>query len=126
MFPGKNPSFHGTGSLPPLHPSTPSLPASGHHLPTLRPPHLAGGAQQLEKPCCAPDSHLSRAEPMVALQRGRGECVHVCVSVCVCAHMCIQVLPGHHRLQSWVWGRQGASEGKRQPELSSWSLRFVI
>lgn len=65
---------------------------------------------------------------MVALQRGRGVCVHVCVSMCVsvCAHMCIQVLPGHHRRQPWVWGRQGASEGKRQPELSTWSLRFVI
>ena len=64
---------------------------------------------------------------MVALRRG-GVSVCMCVSACecVCVHMCIQVLPSHHRLQSWVGERQGASEGKRQPELSTWSLRFLI
>lgn len=48
---------------------------SWNQLHSFPPPLLAGGAQQLEKSCCAPDSHLSRAEPMVALQRGQGVCV---------------------------------------------------
>lgn len=58
--------------------------------------------------------------------RGGRVCACECVCECVCAHICIQVLPGHHRLQPWVWERQGASEGKEQPEPSTWSLSFVI
>lgn len=44
VFPGKNPSFHGTGSLLPLHPSTRTLPPSCHQLHSFLPPLLAGGA----------------------------------------------------------------------------------
>ena len=58
--------------------------------------------------------------------RGGRVCACECVCECVCAHTCIQVLPGHHRLQPWVWERQGASEGKEQPEPSTWSLSFVV
>ena len=60
--------------------------------------------------------------------RGGRVCVYVRVSECVSVwvHTSIQVLPGHCRLQPWAWERQGASEGKRQPELSSWSLSFLI
>lgn len=56
----------------PLHPSTPILSPSCHQRHSFLPPLLAGGAQQRETPCSAPISHLSSAEPRVALQRGRG------------------------------------------------------
>lgn len=122
MFPEKNESSHGTDSrhrrllhfTPTPHPSPNSL----------HPHFLAGGGQQLNKPCCTPSSHPEPWPSPGGPAEGTGD-----------RGACVWVQPKCRWDMEGTWplpaakgvGKAGCINRERnKPELTTWNLRFVF